>query len=136
MHAPPIMDWPILASSIAEFWGRRWNLAFRDVTRRYIFRPLVGPVGAAAATMAVFIVSGLVHDLVISVPARGGYGLPTVYFILQGFAILLEHSGFGRRIGLGHGFPGRAFCLAVIVAPLPLLFHMPFVEDVVVPMLR
>ena len=136
VDAPPIMDLPILASSTAEFWGRRWNRAFRDFASRYIFRPLLGRVGIAAATMAVFIVSGLVHDLVISVPADGGYGLPTAYFVLQGLAIVFEHSHVGRWIGPGHGFWGRAFCLAVIVAPLPLLFHVPFVERVVVPMLR
>lgn len=135
VDARPIMDWPILARSAAEFWGRRWNRAFRDVAERYVFRPVAGRIGAPGATMAVFVASGLVHDLVISVPAGGGYGLPTAYFVVQGVALLFERSGFARRIGLGRGVVGRAFCAAVVIGPLPLLFHAPFMERVVVPML-
>jgi hypothetical protein len=48
---------------------------------------------------------------VITVPARGGYGLPTAYFLLQGAGLLLERSTWGRRLGLGTGIPGRAFTL-------------------------
>jgi hypothetical protein len=135
VDAPPIMEWPILATSAGDFWGRRWNRAFRDVASPYVFRPLVGQFGAAGATMAVFLVSGLVHDLVISLPARAGWGLPTLYFVIQGCAVLAEHSRFGKRLGLGRGVVGRAFCLISVSVPLPLLFHAPFVDRVIVPML-
>jgi hypothetical protein len=131
----PIMQAPLRAASLSEFWGRRWNLAFRDLAHNYVFRPLAGMVGAAGATMAVFLASGIVHDVVIAGPARAGWGLPTLYFLLQGCGVLVEHSRVGRRIGLARHTVGRMFLVIVAVAPLPLLFHRPFVERVVLPML-
>src|SRR5262249_5704192 len=69
--ARPIMDWPILAQSVSEFWGRRWNASFRDLTHRFLFCPLTNLVGSKMALLVGFVVSGLIHDLVISLPARG-----------------------------------------------------------------
>jgi alginate O-acetyltransferase complex protein AlgI len=102
----------------------------------FVFRPVVTRLGIAAATMAVFLVSGLVHDAVISIPARGGYGLPTLYFLIQGCGVLLERSRGGRRLGLRKSVRGRLLCGAVVLAPVGLAFHRPFVERVVVPMLE
>ena len=133
--APPIMDAPILASSLSDFWGKRWNLAFRDLAHTYVFRPLVGKLGISGATMAVFVVSGVVHDAVISIPARGGFGLPTIYFVIQGVGVLFERSRLGKRIGTRNGVIGWLFCAVVTLGPVFLLFHQPFVERVVVPML-
>jgi D-alanyl-lipoteichoic acid acyltransferase DltB (MBOAT superfamily) len=83
ISAVPIMSSPILAKSLSEFWGKRWNLGFRQLAHEFVFRPLEKHTGASVAGLLVFVVSGLIHDLVISVPARGGYGLPTGYFIVQ-----------------------------------------------------
>ena len=68
----PIMDRPWRAVSLSDFWGRRWNVAFRRVAHHNIFRPLAQKLGTAPATLATFAASGLIHDLVISLPARGG----------------------------------------------------------------
>ena len=129
------MDWPILATSVSDFWGRRWNLAFRDLTHRFVFRPLTSRLGAKPALAVGFLISGIVHDLVISLPAGAGFGGPTLFFVLQGAAIFLERSASGRRLSLGRGAIGWAFTMLVLVAPLCLLFHPPFVRTVVVPML-
>ena len=32
IRVTPIMHCPVAATSLTEFWGRRWNLAFRDLT--------------------------------------------------------------------------------------------------------
>jgi alginate O-acetyltransferase complex protein AlgI len=135
VDAKPLMNWPILSTSTGEFWGRRWNLAFRDLTYRFLFRPLAGRFGPRAGLAAGFLASGLVHDLVISAPAGGGYGLPTLYFLSQGFGLLAERSAAGKAVGLGRGWRGRAFAAVVVAGPAVLLFHRPFITRVVNPFL-
>ena len=135
VDAKPLMNWPLLAESVSEFWGKRWNLAFRDLTHRFLFRPLAGRLGARAGVAAGFLFSGVVHDLVISLPAGGGYGWPTLYFTLQGLGLLAERSKAGKRLGLGTGWRGRAFTAVVVVGPAFGLFHPPFVREVVLPFL-
>jgi hypothetical protein len=133
--AVPIMNWPIASRSLSEFWSRRWNLAFRDVTHRFLFRPLVRPFGTTGAMLIGFFISGLVHEAVISLPAGAGYGGPTCYFLIQGGGLAIERSRLARQIGLGGGFRGWLFCAIVVVLPCTLLFHRPFVHGVILPFL-
>jgi hypothetical protein len=136
VEARPLMNWPILSLSVSEFWSKRWNTAFRDLTHRFLFRPLSGRLGPRAAVLVGFAVSGVIHDLVISVPAGAGYGGPTVFFLLQGVAVLSERSSPGRTIGLGRGLSGQLFTAAVLLVPVSILFPPAFVVDVVVPFLE
>lgn len=132
----PLMRAPLLATSLADFWGNRWNTAFNALAHDLAFRPLARRVGVASATLGVFMISGAIHDLVISLPARGGYGLPTAYFIVQGVAVLFERSRLGRVLGLGCGFRGWLFVLTVTAAPAFWLFHPTFIRNVILPMLQ
>jgi len=136
VNAKPIMAAPSRSRSLGEFWGRRWNLGFRQLSYDLIFRPLERPLGAWPATFLVFLISGMIHDLVISVPARGGYGLPTVYFLAQGVGIAVERSRAGRQLGLGRGVRGCLFLAACAAGPAFWLFHPPFVLRVVVPFME
>lgn len=136
VRARPLMNRPLASSSLGEFWGRRWNTAFRDLTHRFLFRPCAAWLGPRWGILAGFLFSGAVHDLVISVPARGGYGGPTAYFGIQGAGMLIERSAVGRRLGLGSRWPGRCFAVAVLLAPAGLLFHRPFVVGIIVPFMR
>jgi hypothetical protein len=84
----------------------------------------------------VFLVSGLLHETVISLPARGGWGGPTLYFLLQAAGVGFERSATGKHLHLGRAAIGRVWTFLVAVAPLPLLFHAPFVRNVIVPFYR
>jgi hypothetical protein len=136
VEARPLMCWPLASVSIGEFWGRRWNTAFRDLTYRFLFRPLKSRFGPRPALFAGFAVSGLIHDLVISIPAGGGYGGPTLFFVLQGLGLFAERSKAGRRIGLGRGSRGRLFTATVLLLSAYFLFHPPFVGEIVLPFLQ
>lgn len=136
IDARPIMRAPLLALSPSDFWSRRWNLAFHDLAESEVFKPLLRRTNAAFALFVTFLASGLVHDLVISLPARGGYGLPTVYFLLQGLGIILERSAFGKRLGLNDGWLGRLFAWVITLGPVTLLFHEPFITRIILPFLE
>lgn len=135
VNAQFVMRKPLLADSLSDLWGSRWNLPFRDMMHRLVLRPLSAPAGSTTAMFAVFLVSGLLHEMVISVPARGGYGLPTAYFLLQACGVLLERSRPGRRMGLRNGWRGWLFAFLVAVLPAVLLLNPPFIFQVGVPLL-
>jgi hypothetical protein len=135
VDARPIMQRPLSATSLSDFWGRRWNLGFRQLTNRLIFQPVRARSGVVIATLLSFLASGLIHELVISFPARGGYGLPTCYFVGQGLGVLFERSLPGKKLGLSHGTQGWLFALLCAGAPAFLLFHPWFVRRVILPFL-
>lgn len=136
VDAMPIMSAPLRSESLSEFWGKRWNLGFRQLSHDLIFGPLHRRLGVRAAGFLVFVVSGLIHDLVISVPAHGGYGFPTGYFVLQGVGVLVERSSLGKRLGLREGVRGWLFMAVFTAGPAFLLFHPPFVLRVIIPFMK
>jgi hypothetical protein len=131
-NARPNMQAPLLARSLADFWGNRWNTAFNILADRYGFRPLTPLIGPRAALAVVFLISGLLHEAVISVPARGGYGQPTAYFALQAAAILVERLPLSRN----RPWLKRLLAWIVLVVPLGCLFPPVFVRNVILPMLH
>ncbi len=124
----PIMQNPIGATTLTDFWGRRWNQAFRDLVYPVLFHPLARRLPPHAALWITYLISGLAHELVISVPAHGGYGLPTLYFLLQAFGIGME-----KRFPLKHPVVGWWRTHLFTAAPAVILFHPPFVGRVMIP---
>lgn len=136
INARPLMDWPLRSCSLSEFWGKRWNTAFRDLSHRFLFSPLAGRLGPRAGLAAGFIFSGAIHELAVTVPAGGGYGGPTLFFGLQGLAILLQRSHTGRAFGLGRGWRGWAFTMAAVALPAGIAFPPVFVYNVILPLMQ
>jgi alginate O-acetyltransferase complex protein AlgI len=66
----PLMCAPLLATSLGNFWGACWNTGFHALAHEFAFRPLRRRFGRGFAVLAIFLLSGLVHELVITVPAR------------------------------------------------------------------
>jgi predicted DCC family thiol-disulfide oxidoreductase YuxK len=131
VDAKPIMNAPLIATSLGEFWGRRWNGAFNRLVLDLFFRRFARSRGTLNATLIAFLISGVIHELVISVPARGGYGLPTAYFLLQGFGMIAQ-----RRFEIRRGFTGWLFTMLIAAGPAFWLFHPPFVRQVILPFMH
>ncbi len=127
---------PLRSRSLTEFWGRRWNLAFSEMTALGIYRPLQPLLGRPAAMVAAFFASGLLHEIAISLPVMRGFGLPLAYFALHGLLMVIERrlERAGRPVSR-HAWVGQAWTLFWLVVPLPILFHRPFLAGVVWPLL-
>lgn len=129
-NAVPIMNRPLEATSLSEFWGRRWNRAFQCMTKRHIFRPLVPRIGAGPALGISFFASGLIHEWVITLPAGGGWGGPTLYFLFQWLGMKVERP-FKTRLKEPLS---RIWTLGIVLLPTGLLFPAVFVRRVILPM--
>ena len=117
---------PLMSQSLIEFWSRRWNIGYSEMIALVVLRPVRRYAGERAALAASFLASGLLHELAISAPVRAGYGLPTAYFLLHGALVAIE-----RRMGKP---PGRIWTIFWLAAPLPLLFHPPFLRGIIWPL--
>jgi len=126
-----LFDDPLASRSLTEFWSRRWNLAFVEMDR-LLFVPLLRRLGRMESLIGVFVISGLLHELAISFPAGAGWGLPSCYFLLHGVLVTLE-----RHLLRPRRWPGtlaRMWTRSWLLVPLPLLFHTPFRQALVVPL--
>ncbi len=125
---------PLRSQSLGEFWARRWNLAFSEMTTIAAYRPLVDRLGRSPALLAGFALSGLLHEMAISLPVRSGYGLPLLYFLLHGGLVLVERAL--SRVGYPlTGWVGRVWVFFWVLTPLPILFHRAFLAGIVWPLI-
>jgi alginate O-acetyltransferase complex protein AlgI len=120
----------VRSRSLREFWSSRWNAAFVEMNQVIIMPALRPRLGRSAASAA-FVISGLMHEVAISLPVGQGFGIPTLYFTLHGAATVSE-----QRIGV-HRWPAwlaRLWTWALVLVPLPLLFHSAFRDALVLPL--
>lgn len=111
------------ARGIADFWSMRWNTGYSQMMQRLVGRPVQAVAGGRASILAVFLGSGLLHELAITLPVRSGYGWPTLYFALHGWATVVEKE-LGRSAG-------RIPALLAVIVPLGLLFPPAFQREVI-----
>jgi alginate O-acetyltransferase complex protein AlgI len=128
-------DNPAAATSLRDFWGRRWNRIMSGMMRDLLFTPLARWIGATGAAFVVFLYSGVLHEF-LSLLAQGGYGGPSLYFVIQGVGFLCEGTRLGRRFLVGHPVVGWCWTALVVITPLGLIVPPAFMIDLVVPILR
>ncbi|QTN33118.1 hypothetical protein HZ994_12610 [Akkermansiaceae bacterium] len=111
------------AQGLGDFWSRRWNVGYSQMMQRLIGRPVEKIAGPDAGLMAIFLASGLLHEMAITLPVQSGYGLPTLYFALHGLLALGERK-LGRPCG-------KIPALLLVALPLGLLFPPEFQTEVI-----
>lgn len=114
---------PLKTTGIADFWSRRWNVGYSQMMQRLVGRPVQRCFGANAGALAVFVSSGVLHELAITLPVRSGFGLPTLYFTLHGVLMLLEKR-WGRTVG-------KVPALLFVMLPIGWLFSPAFQREVI-----
>ncbi|KAK9152702.1 hypothetical protein Sjap_000182 [Stephania japonica] len=96
----PHFNKPYMATSLQDFWGRRWNLMASNALRSLVYEPLKrwvsrSEIGAMfpriIAVMGTFVVSGLVHEIALYYHARTRPSWEmTGFFVLQGLVVIVE----------------------------------------------
>ncbi len=122
---------PIRSRSLNEFWSKRWNLAFVELTTIAVLRPVKKAYGPAIAFWASFIFSGLLHEMAISLPVKSGFGKPALYFIIQAVLIMTVDLWLKK---ITNAFTRSIVLLACLFIPIFLLFHMEFIHQVILPL--
>jgi len=125
---------PYKARSLKEFWGKRWNMAFSEMTASIVYKPLLPVLGKEKSIMASFLFSGILHEIAISFPAQSGYGLPLLYFALHAFLMFAESKMKEIQKIIVHPVWGHVWVMSWQILPLPLLFHKGFIDTVAKPL--
>ncbi|KAM7498942.1 hypothetical protein LguiA_023356 [Lonicera macranthoides] len=95
---PPSNE-PYLATSLQDFWGRRWNLPVTNLLRVLVYNPLrwaaarvLGGEGAkAVAVLLTFLVSGLMHEFMLYNLAKQSPSWEmTWHFVVHGMCLVVE----------------------------------------------
>ncbi|KAL6660343.1 hypothetical protein ACP70R_001889 [Stipagrostis hirtigluma subsp. patula] len=106
MEVDPQFDRPYLASSLRDFWGRRWNLMVPAVLRPSVYGPVRARAGKAAGVLATFLVSGLMHEaMVCYISLRPPTGEMAAFFLLHGACCVAEEWCARRRTARGWAPP-------------------------------
>lgn len=134
VNAPELFRSPYKATSLKEFWGRRWNIAFSEMTALIVYRPLKTKIGVEKAVAISFLVSGLLHEIAISFPVKSGYGLPMLYFGIHAVLMYLEGKLTILRKITSHPLLSHGWVMACLLIPMPLLFHNQFIHGVLIPL--
>ncbi len=123
----PLFRAPLASESLVDFWSKRWNLAFVEMNALLFLRPLRQKLGATGAVFGAFVLSGAFHEIALSFPGNGGWGGPMLYFLLHGTLCVWVVPKLGA-------LANRLLAWAAIFGLLPLLFHAPFRDALILPL--
>ncbi|KAM7504239.1 hypothetical protein LguiB_003143 [Lonicera macranthoides] len=95
----PPSNKPYLATSLQDFWGRRWNLHVTNLLRDTVYNPMrwgtagvLGDEGAKAmAVLVTFLVSGLLHEVMLyNLANQSPSWEMTWHFVVHGMGLVGE----------------------------------------------
>jgi len=122
------------ATSPSDFWGRRWNVLVHSVMKRGVYKPVRKySSSAVAASLAVFVASGLFHEWLVHVvflhnrPSSSStsevlLGSNTAFFVWNFVVIVSEKVLAGTKgvKSLGRMIPSMLLPFVIIMTSLPM----------------
>ncbi|TMX04899.1 hypothetical protein EJD97_004078 [Solanum chilense] len=99
LEIEPQFNDPYLATSLQDFWGRRWNLMVPGILRPAVYFPVRGiltsslgkELASLPAIFATFLVSGLMHELIYYYLSRVRPTWEvTWFFVFHGICVCIE----------------------------------------------
>ncbi|KAI7746509.1 hypothetical protein M8C21_026247 [Ambrosia artemisiifolia] len=136
----PQFNEPYLATSLQDFWGKRWNLMVTGILHPTVYLPvrsisgkfLTKKWGSFPAVMATFIVSGLMHELLFYYIGRlKPTWEVTWFFVIHGLLAGLEVVVKRELGGILHvpAMVSGPLALVVVMATSFWLFFPPFLQS-------
>ncbi|KAK3163444.1 hypothetical protein QOZ80_1AG0003770 [Eleusine coracana subsp. coracana] len=126
MELEPQFDRPYLASSLREFWGRRWNLMVSAVLRAAVYDPVRSLAAGRnknnkeVAAAASFLVSGVMHEaMACYLLLRPPTGEMVAFFLLHCAFCLVEDRDGGEEMLRAEWAAVPAFFLGAAQKLLP-----------------
>eukprot|EP00668_Euglena_longa_P042023 GGOE01055389.1.p1 GENE.GGOE01055389.1~~GGOE01055389.1.p1 ORF type:complete len:252 (+),score=35.81 GGOE01055389.1:178-933(+) len=143
------MDNPYMSTSLADFWGRRWNMVASSSLRHLIYDPIregrVVPKEhtefrhdprdsseqrrKAWGSFMAFLVSGLMHEYIMWIATGFWSGEMFLFFVVHGLATNAERAG--KAFWTHHGLPpipqllSIALTIGFLFTTAELLFYPP-----------
>ncbi|KAL9294701.1 unnamed protein product [Arabidopsis thaliana] len=98
LELEPQFNKPYLATSLQDFWGRRWNLMVTGILRPTVYEPslqlfsVLGPnYSQVLAAFGTFVVSGIMHELIFFYMGRLRPDWKMMwFFLINGFCTTVE----------------------------------------------
>ncbi|EKM53280.1 uncharacterized protein PHACADRAFT_185976 [Phanerochaete carnosa HHB-10118-sp] len=112
---PPLTANPFATESLSDLWAKRWHQTLRRTFMVMGGIPLGWVAGRPGVVIGAFVASGLFHELGAYALGRGMDHRVTLFFTLQGVAVLLESLWFGITGRKVSGWAGRLWAYLVMV---------------------
>ncbi|KAF6144986.1 hypothetical protein GIB67_013337 [Kingdonia uniflora] len=139
LELEPQFDDPYMATSLQDFWGRRWNLMVPSILRPTVYLPVRSVANRVLgkkwellpAALATFIVSGLMHEVIFFYLGRVRPTWEVMWFFaLHGVCLALEievKRALKGRWGL-HPMVSRLLTMAFVMVTGIRLFFPQFLQ--------
>ncbi|KAG2299422.1 hypothetical protein Bca4012_010998 [Brassica carinata] len=131
----PHFNEPYLATSLQDFWGRRWNLMVTAILRPAVYDPvkriaeskMSSDLDRFLAVLATFLVSGAFHELIFFyITHEMPTGEVTWFFVLHGVAV--KKRTFMRRWKMSQ-MVSRPLTVGFVVLTTGWLFFPPLIRS-------
>lgn len=118
---------PFMASSPRDFWSKRWNMFFRDFFHKIFYKnhKSISYTRAVGSALAIFAISGILHEYVHWSIMGTISGLNFIFFMIHGVATTLQ-------VAIQSSFPALRRVPLVVAIPINSVFialTIPFFVD-------